>query len=120
VVLNPSRNETTAAASIALPTANYAERHGTYVNVQNRIQRFTAALTPPGEAQADYTVLSAILAELDVVTEPNSFSELFDRMVKDVPALAGLTWNGLGDLGVDLTTKPAALPATSSAKELSP
>ncbi len=120
IVLAVTTNSTTAAATVVFAGANYAERHGTYVNVQSRIQRFTAALTPPGEAQADYNVLSGLLAELDVVAEPDSFSELFERMAKDVPAFAGLTWNGLGDLGVDLTVKPAVLPAASAAAEVSP
>lgn len=120
IVLSSTLDTTTTAASIALPTATYAERHGTYVNVQHRIQRFTAALTPPGEAQADYNVLSALLAELDVVTEPDSFSELFARMANDVSAFATLTWNGIGDLGVDLNAKPAEPALPASAKELSP
>lgn len=121
VVLSALVNDATEAATIVLPTANYAERSGTYVNINNRMQRFNAALTPPGEAQADYNVLSALLAELDVVTEADSFSELFDRMVKEVPALASVTWNNLGDLGIDLTAlKPASLPAPAAAVEVSP
>lgn len=119
VVLGTTVSVTSAAATIVLPSATYAERQGTYVNIKNRLQRFNAALTPPGEAQADYTVLSALLGELEVFVEPDSFGELFERMAKDVPALASLTWSNIGDLGVDLNAAPASLPA-SSAKELSP
>ena len=120
IVLSPTVSDTTAAATVVLPTATYAERSGTYVNIQNRMQRFSAALPPPGEAQADYNVLSALLAELGVVDEADSFAELFERMAKEIPAIASLTWNAIGDLGVDLTVKPASLPASTAAAEVSP
>lgn len=100
IVLSATTHATTESASVVLPIATYAERPGTFINVQGRMQRFAAAFPPPADAQPEYNVLSALLAELGAAEEPNSFAELFERMVTSVSAFAGLTWNGLGDTGV--------------------
>ncbi len=125
IVLSAVTTPTTESASIVLPIATYAERPGTFINVQGRMQRFAAAFAPEGDAQPEYNVLSALLAELGAVEEPNSFSELFERMVNEVAALKGVTWNGLSDVGWVLgepmlgSVPPAAALGTGG-KELSP
>jgi NADH-quinone oxidoreductase subunit G len=124
IVLGATTNATTESASVVLPIGTYAERPGTFINVQDRMQRFAAAFPPPGDAQPEYNVLSALLAELGAAEEPDSFSELFERMVSKVPAFKGITWAALGDLGVVLgepALNPAApSPALGATKELSP
>jgi NADH-quinone oxidoreductase subunit G len=99
IVLATNASATTESAEVVLPTATYAERPGTFINVQGRMQRFAAAFAPLADAQPEYNVLSALLAELGAGEEPNSFSELFERMVNDVAAFKGITWNDLGDTG---------------------
>ena len=40
------------AADVALPVAHHAEKDGTFVNVEWRLQRFARAFPPPGQARA--------------------------------------------------------------------
>lgn len=121
IVLSAVTSPTTESASIVLPIATYAERPGTFINIQGRMQRFSAAFAPAADAQPEYNVLSAILAELGAIEEPNSFSELFERMVNDVAAFKGISWSGLTDTGWVLG-EPMLGAATvgAASKELSP
>ena len=42
-----------AQADLVLPGATYAEKHGTYVNIEGRVQRSERAAFPPGDARED-------------------------------------------------------------------
>jgi NADH-quinone oxidoreductase subunit G len=46
-------------ADLVLPGAAYAEKHGTYVNLEGRVQRGEKASFPPGEAREDWTIFRA-------------------------------------------------------------
>src|SRR5690606_15849745 len=52
-------NATTALADVLLPGASYAEKSGTFVDGQGRLQRIEAAITPPGEARPEWEILAA-------------------------------------------------------------
>ena len=45
----------------------YAEKHGTYVNLEGRVQMSEPAVSPPGEARTDWTILRALS---DVLGQP--------------------------------------------------
>ena len=47
-------------ADLVLPGAAYAEKHGTYVNTEGRVQRGEKAAFPPGEAREDWAILRAV------------------------------------------------------------
>ena len=82
-------------ADLVLPGAAYAEKHGTYVNTEGRVQRAERALFAPGEAREDWAILRAV-SELAGAKLPfDSFAELRAAMVKDFPQLGR---EGLVDL----------------------
>jgi NADH-quinone oxidoreductase subunit G len=74
-------------ADLVLPGAAYAEKHGTWVNSEGRVQRAERAVFPPGEAREDWAILRAV-SELAGKTLPfDNFGELRSRMVKEYPQL---------------------------------
>ncbi len=82
-------------ADLILPGASYAEKHGTYVNTEGRVQRGEKAAFPPGDARADWTILRAV-SELAGKTLPfDSFAQLRQQMVAEYPQLGR---DGLIDL----------------------
>jgi NADH-quinone oxidoreductase subunit G len=82
-------------ADLVLPAAAYAEKQGTYVNTEGRVQRGEKAAFPPGDAREDWAILRAV-SELAGKTLPfDSFAELRRQMVADYPELAR---DGLIDL----------------------
>lgn len=47
-------------ADVILPGAAFTEKEATYVNMEGRAQRTTAALTPPGFAREDWKIIRAL------------------------------------------------------------
>src|SRR6185369_3230626 len=74
-------------ADLVLPGATYAEKHGTYVNTEGRVQRAERAVFPPGEAREDLSILRAV-SELAGRKLPfDNFAELRAAMVAEHPQL---------------------------------
>jgi NADH-quinone oxidoreductase subunit G len=93
-------NATTAAAHVLLPGCAHVEKRGTFINGKGRIQRFGKAIEPRGDARAEWEWLQELAVALGAVEPSRSIEGLFNRMASDVPALAGVEWARLGDLGV--------------------
>ena len=82
-------------ADLVLPGAAYAEKHGTYINTEGRVQRGEKAAFPPGDAREDWSILRAV-SELAGKKLPfDSFDQLRARMIKEFPQLGR---DGLIDL----------------------
>ncbi|MEE4339969.1 NADH-quinone oxidoreductase subunit NuoG, partial [Erythrobacter sp.] len=84
------------AADIILPAASYAEKDGTYVNTEGRVQFAEKAVFAPGDAREDWTILRALADALGVSVGFDSFGELQMAMMREVPALGE---EGLVDYG---------------------
>lgn len=93
---------TTAAAHVVLPGCAHVEKRGTFINGKGRVQRFQKAIEAPGDARPEWEWLLEVAVALGAVEPSRSIEGLFNRMASDVPALAGLQWAGLGDLGVSV------------------
>src|SRR5581483_9115262 len=90
------------AADLALPVCTHAEKDGTFVNNQHRLQRFRMAFPPPGEARPAVEVVAGVLQRLDPSWRARTAAEAFDRMASEVPAFAGLSWAKVPATGVPL------------------
>jgi NADH-quinone oxidoreductase subunit G len=95
------------AADVALPVATHAEKDGTFVNVEWRVQRFERAFPPPGQARPAVEALSELLARYDARWANLGAAAVFDRLAAELPAFAGLSWHHLPATGAALDV-PAA------------
>ena len=86
------------AADIILPAASYAEKQGTYVNTEGRVQFAEKAVFAPGDAREDWTILRALAAALGVELGFDSFAQLQSAMIAEVPALGEEGLAGYGAL----------------------
>lgn len=74
-------------ADVILPSATYAEKPGTYVNLEGRVQRAERAVFAPGDAREDWSILRALSDRLGRTLPFDSFDELRAAMASEVPAL---------------------------------
>jgi NADH-quinone oxidoreductase subunit G len=74
-------------ADVILPGASYAEKAGTYVNLEGRVQRGDKAVFAPGDAREDWTILRALSDKLGCPLPFDTFEGLRAEMVKAIPAL---------------------------------
>jgi NADH-quinone oxidoreductase subunit G len=94
-------------ADLVLPGAAYAEKHGTYVNTEGRVQRGEKAAFPPGEAREDWAILRAVSELAGKKLKFDSFAQLRSGMVKEYPQLGR---EGL----IDFKWSPPKLDAKAS------
>uniref|UniRef100_A0A8C5C2R7 NADH-ubiquinone oxidoreductase 75 kDa subunit, mitochondrial n=1 Tax=Gadus morhua TaxID=8049 RepID=A0A8C5C2R7_GADMO len=74
-------------ADIILPGAAYTEKCSTYVNTEGRAQQTRVAVTAPGMAREDWTIIRAV-SELAGVTLPyDTLDEVRDRLEECAPNL---------------------------------
>ena len=96
-----------ANADLVLPGATYAEKHGTYVNIEGRVQRSERAAFAPGDAREDWTIFRALS---DLIGKPlpfDRFDQLRAAMVAEVPELGQ---DGI----IDMPWSPPKLDAKAS------
>ena len=105
VCLDILPNTATKLATAILPGAGFAEKRGSMVNVQGRIQRLNRATQPPGQARDDWEILCDLLRALGA-DAPQTLESVFKEMSATVPAFSGLTLAKLGEQGVPLATGP--------------
>ncbi|MCK0532027.1 NADH-quinone oxidoreductase subunit NuoG [Sphingobium agri] len=91
------------AADVILPGASYAEKAGTYVNLEGRVQRGEKAVFAPGDAREDWSILRALSEVLGATLPFDSFDALRAEMAKAVPALGV---EGLADYGWSVPSLP--------------
>ena len=80
-------------ADLVLPGAAYAEKHGTYINTEGRVQRGEKATFPPGEAREDWAILRAVSELAGKALPFDRFGQLRAAMVAEYPA----AWSGRAD-----------------------
>jgi NADH-quinone oxidoreductase subunit G len=88
-------------SKVVLPGSASAEKRGSMVNVNGRLQRLNRALTAPGSARDDWEILNDLLKALGG-EGASSLEDLFKQMALETPALSGLNFGKIGDLGVTL------------------
>jgi NADH-quinone oxidoreductase subunit G len=94
-------------ADLVLPGASYAEKHGTYVNTEGRVQWAERAVFAPGEAREDWSILRAVSELLGTKLPFDNYNQLRAAMIADHPQLGR---DGL----IDLKWSPPKLDAKAS------
>jgi predicted molibdopterin-dependent oxidoreductase YjgC len=88
----------TAAASVLLPMAAWAEETGTYTNYAGRVQITQRAVAPVGSSLPLHFMMSAMLGLAGIQVSVDS-SAIFEWMARETQGYAGLTYATLGALG---------------------
>ena len=76
-----------AAADVVLPGATYAEKSGTWVNLEGRVQRGERAVFAPGDAREDWSIFRALSDVMGHRLPFDSLAGLREEMFGEVPAL---------------------------------
>ena len=95
-------NATTNLAHYVLPGCAHAEKRGTFTNTKGRVQKFMKAVEAPGDARAEWEFLHELVFSTTGQNGYANIESLFNQMAAEVPAFHGLTWAGIGDLGVSI------------------
>ena len=102
-------------ADLILPGAAYAEKDGTWVNTEGRVQLGRRAVFPPGEAREDWAILRAVSGALGTPLPYDTLAGLRRAMQEAHPGFAVLdrvSTNPWGEFGTPgpLDPEPFAYP----------
>jgi NADH-quinone oxidoreductase subunit G len=95
-------------ADVVFPAEAYAEKEGTIVHPDGRLQRLRPAIAHPGAVRAEWQVLAELAlrvgSDLDVLSAAMASAQLFEA----VPFYAGLSLEEIGGRGIRWQERPAA------------
>ncbi len=83
--------ETTRYAHIVLPAAMVGEKEGTFTNAARRIQYTTNGLKPPGEAKADWQILTEMANAMGADWQYTSTEDIWEEIRQAAPLFSGIT-----------------------------
>jgi len=130
-------NKTTTLAEIVFPAATYAEKNGTIVNFEGRVQRLKPSVATvemdrslegmemsrldkfgtqfdrwakgnKRDARSTWKIISALSSTLGHKMKFNMAEEVFDDMSKNIEAFKGLDYDVIGEKGTKLNVGVAA------------
>ncbi len=81
--------ETARLAHVVLPAASFAEKNGTFTNAEGRVQAIRKAFEPIGSSRADWEIVAALAAAMDVDFGYGSADEITGEIADLVPAYSG-------------------------------
>jgi NADH-quinone oxidoreductase subunit G len=107
-------------ANVVFPAESHAEKEGTVVHPDGRVQRLRTAIGHPGQVRAGWRVLMELSRQLGLDTGVLTSGMAFAQLVEAVPFYAGLTLDELGARGVRWPERAAAEALDEPAEQGSP
>ena len=92
--------ETARYADVVLPGASFAEKDGTYVNTERRIQLARKAIDPPGSARSDLDIIIELSNRMGLPTSFTTASEVMDEIARVTPSWRGVSHGRLEGAGL--------------------
>jgi len=89
--------ETAELADIILPAASFAEKDGTFTNVERRVQRIRAAVSPPGEALPDWKIITELSNRIGYTMDYDSPAQIMQEISRLTPIYAGISHGRLDE-----------------------
>ncbi len=92
VVQDIFHTETAQVAHVVLPGASFAEKDGTFTNTERRVQRVRQAVAPPGDARADWEIISELSTRMGYEMAYESPAQIMDEIAAVTPSYGGISY----------------------------
>jgi len=93
-------NETGQLADVVLPAGSFAERDGTFVNTERRVQRVRKAVEAPGDAREDWEILCEVATRMGYPMSYAGPSAIQDEIASVTPLYGGITYDRIEEVGL--------------------
>ena len=105
--------ETARYADVVLPGSSFAEKTGTFVNTERRIQLAHQAVACPGEARGDLEILIELSGRLGLATPFATAADVLAEITRVTPSWRGVTYDRLEGAGLQYPVPTPASPGTA-------
>ncbi|MDP6111951.1 MAG: molybdopterin-dependent oxidoreductase [Planctomycetota bacterium] len=100
IVIDSNHSMTSKAATVLLPTGTFAERAGSYVNFEGRIQRTFSANQPRWEAKTEFEVFRTLAAQLEKPFKGSTnAARVWQDLAESVKEFEGIALAEIGNTG---------------------
>jgi formate dehydrogenase major subunit len=82
--------QTASIADVVLPASAFAEKDGTFVNTERRVQRIRKAIQSPGISKPDWEIISLIIEKLGNKNIYSNSEDVFKEICDVVPQFYGI------------------------------
>lgn len=89
--------ETAKLADVVLPATSYAEREGTVVNTERRVQLMHQAIEPLTGTRLDWEIICDISTRLGYEMSYGSAAEIMDEIADVTPSYGGISFDRLNN-----------------------
>ena len=113
----PLANPTADVAHVVLPSAGWAEKSGTMINVTGRLQRLNKVIDGPGLTLEAWEIVRDLIQATGGGNGIYSVTDIFTQLTQEVSEFEGLTWGQIGDLGIPLIETGETIPLLEREKE---
>ncbi|MCY3410652.1 MAG: formate dehydrogenase subunit alpha [Candidatus Heimdallarchaeota archaeon] len=100
VVQDIFMTETAKYAHVVLPATSWAEKCGTFVNTERRVQRVRQAIEPEGDRKADWEIINELLIRFGFPKRYESPAEIMDEIRECTPIYGGITYERIDEVGL--------------------
>ena len=143
IVHATNENKTTALADIVFPASTFAEKNGTFVNFQGRVQRIRPAVATEEmdraldgmemsrwdkfgtefdrwmqghkyDSKPSWKIFVSLAQQLNLKMKFNMAEEIFSEIANSISAFKGLDYDEIGELGVQILNSESKLVGTKS------
>jgi len=92
VVQDIVKSEIAEMAHIVLPASTFAEKDGTYTNMDRKVQRVRKAFSPRGSSKPDWEILNILMNKMGVKSEYWHPSEIMKEIRRVTPMYRGVSY----------------------------
>jgi NADH-quinone oxidoreductase subunit G len=111
VQLHTLANPTASRAHFVLPTAAFAEKRGSMVNLSGRLQRLNRAVESTGQCRDDWEAIRDLICAITGNKhEIHHIENVFKAIVENIPVFQNLTLSKIGHQGTPITETGHKIP----------
>jgi predicted molibdopterin-dependent oxidoreductase YjgC len=92
--------QTAKLANVVLSGASFAEKDGTFTNVERRVQKLKKAFDPLGNSKADWEIVCLLAQAMGYEFDYLSAKEIFDEIVSVSPIYKNMSYEKIGEGGI--------------------
>jgi formate dehydrogenase alpha subunit len=95
VVQDIFMTETAELADVVLPSASFAEKEGTFVNTERKVQRVRRAVDSPGDSREDWEIISNLADRMGCPMPYDNAEAIMTEIAEVTPSYCGINYGRL-------------------------
>lgn len=102
VVQDTHNTDLSSIANVVLPSATFAEKDGTFTNINGIVQKINRAVPCPDQAKSDLEILGGVAKAMEKSFKTIEPDKVMDEIAKNVARFKNVSYEKLGETGIKI------------------